>query len=214
MAIECATRWRNKWQNSFLKVSLLSNFLIFHSISSTQFTSSHGSCSINKAVHKIFAIFIRKHLCWNLFLIKLQIFRLQHSCFPVNMTKFLRRHISKKVCEQLLLLIIVEGNKIFLKKACFTFIARTFASDTRRRRDISAPVPPRDLWFSCFLPEIPFLSKLGPKIKIVNLSLHLVHRLYRTQWWCLLFLIYTRNTLFGQVWFQKSKLSFKLKPAT
>ena len=44
------------------------------------------------------AIFIGKHLCWSLFLIRLQAFqdcnfikmRLQHRCFPVNIAKFLR----------------------------------------------------------------------------------------------------------------------------
>ena len=40
------------------------NFLLFRSI--------HQRCSIKKAVLKNFAIFIRKHLRWSLFLIKLQ----------------------------------------------------------------------------------------------------------------------------------------------
>ena len=35
---------------------------------------------------KNFAIFTGKHLCWSLFLIKLQAFR----CFPMNIAKFLR----------------------------------------------------------------------------------------------------------------------------
>ena len=47
---------------------------------------------------KISLMFIGKRLCWNLFLIKLQAFRLaifiksgpQPSCFSVNFTKFLR----------------------------------------------------------------------------------------------------------------------------
>ena len=34
--------------------------------------SSHRRCSIKKAVFKNFTLFIRKHLCWSLFLIKLQ----------------------------------------------------------------------------------------------------------------------------------------------
>ena len=37
--------------------------------------SSHLSCSIEKTVLKNFAIFTGKHLCWSLFLIKLQDFR-------------------------------------------------------------------------------------------------------------------------------------------
>ena len=46
-----------------------------------------------------FALFTGKHLCWSLFLTKLQTFmsatfikkRLQHRCFPVNIAKSLRR---------------------------------------------------------------------------------------------------------------------------
>ena len=49
-------------------------------------------------VLKIFPIFTGKHLCWRLFLIKLQAFqtynfikmRLQHRCLPVNIAQFLR----------------------------------------------------------------------------------------------------------------------------
>ena len=49
-------------------------------------------------VLKIFPIFTGKHLCWRLFLIKLQAFqtynfikmRLQHRCLPVNTAQFLR----------------------------------------------------------------------------------------------------------------------------
>ena len=48
-----------------------------------------------KAVLKSFAIFTGKHLCWILLLIKLQACnsvkkRLQHSCFPVSIARFLR----------------------------------------------------------------------------------------------------------------------------
>ena len=49
-------------------------------------------------VLKIFPVFTGKHLCWRLFLIKLQAFqtynfikmRLQHRCLPVNIAQFLR----------------------------------------------------------------------------------------------------------------------------
>ena len=71
--------------------------------------SSHQRCSIKKAVLKNFAIFLRKHLFWSLFLIKLQTFRsttlikrLQHRCFPVNIANFLKP-ILKNICKQLLL---------------------------------------------------------------------------------------------------------------
>ena len=48
-----------------------------------------------KGVLKHFAIFTGKHLFWSLFLIKLQASRslkkrLQHKCFPVNLTKHLK----------------------------------------------------------------------------------------------------------------------------
>ena len=39
-------------------------------------------------------------------------------------------------------------------------------------------------------------------------------RIYRIQWWCLLFLFQTANTFFGQIWSKKSKLSVKLKFGT
>ena len=51
-----------------------------------------------KAVHKDFAIFMRKYLCGSLFLIMLQAFRkkrLQRRCFPVINAKFLRTPILK-----------------------------------------------------------------------------------------------------------------------
>ena len=50
-----------------------------------------------------------KQLCWRLFLIKnldLQSWnfiknRLQHSCFPVNIVKYLRTPVLKNICERL-----------------------------------------------------------------------------------------------------------------
>ena len=66
-----------------------------------------------KAVLKNFSIFTRKHLCWSLFLIKLQTFRsldekfywkrLEHGCFSMSIAKFLRILISRNICEWLLL---------------------------------------------------------------------------------------------------------------
>ena len=70
------------------------------------FRSSHQRCSVKKAVHKNFAIFTRKHLCWSFFLMKLQAYRkqrLQHRCFPVINTKFLRTPLLKDICKQLLM---------------------------------------------------------------------------------------------------------------
>ena len=59
-----------------------------------------------KAVFKHFAIFIGKHLCCILFLIKMQDLikkRPQNKCFSVNIAKISRTCILKNICEQLLL---------------------------------------------------------------------------------------------------------------
>ena len=69
--------------------------------------SSHQRCSIEKSVLKNFAIFTGKQLRWSLDLQALRpatLFkRLQHRCFPVNIAKFLRTLILKKICKQQLL---------------------------------------------------------------------------------------------------------------
>ena len=68
-----------------------------------------------------------------------------------------------------------------------------------------------------FRQEIPFLSKFGPKIKIVSLSWDLVHRLIQIckfQWWCSLFQFLTRNTSFGQIWSKNQNWQFQLKVVT
>ena len=58
--------------------------------------SSRSQMFFKIDVLKNFAIFTGKHLCWSLFLIKLQAFK----CFPVNIAKFLR---SSFFIENLLL---------------------------------------------------------------------------------------------------------------
>ena len=70
----------------------------------------HRKCSIKKPVLKNFAVFTGKHLCWSLFLINVAglrlvtyLKRLQHRCFPVNIAKFLRTPILKKICQPWLL---------------------------------------------------------------------------------------------------------------
>ena len=47
-----------------------------------------------KGVLNNFTFFTGKHVCW----------RLQQACFPVNIAKFLKAPILKKICERLLLL--------------------------------------------------------------------------------------------------------------
>ena len=65
---------------------------------------------------KNFAVFTSKHLCWRLFLIKLQTCnfikkRLQHRYFPVNIAKFLRTSTLKNICERLLLILVIAQLK-------------------------------------------------------------------------------------------------------
>ena len=74
------------------------------------FRSSHRRCSVKKGVLKKFGNFTGKHLCWSLFLIKLQAQslvkkRLQHWRFPVKFAEFLRTSILKNICERLLLFV-------------------------------------------------------------------------------------------------------------
>ena len=62
----------------------------------------------NKAVLKNFSTLTGKYMRSSLFLIKLWHFRsatkrLQHRCFLVNIAKFLKKLILKKICERLLL---------------------------------------------------------------------------------------------------------------
>ena len=71
------------------------------------FGSSHHMCSTRKAVLNNFSILTGKHLCWNLFLIKLKACnfirkRLQRKFFHVNIVKFLRTHNLQNICKRLL----------------------------------------------------------------------------------------------------------------
>ena len=70
--------------------------------SCTLFRSSHSQIIFKIDVFQHFANLARQHLCWCLFLIKLQAFRsatplkkTQHRCFPVEFTKFLRAPFSQ-----------------------------------------------------------------------------------------------------------------------
>ena len=77
--------------------------------SSTIFRSSHGRCSIQKAILKHCVIFTGKQLCRGLFFNKIALHqaynfikkRLQHRYFLVNIGKFIRRLILKNISEQL-----------------------------------------------------------------------------------------------------------------
>ena len=68
--------------------------------------------AVTGGVLKNFVIFTVKHLCWSLFLIKLQAYkfiekRLQNWCFPLHVRKFLRTSILKNISEGLLLIILL-----------------------------------------------------------------------------------------------------------
>ena len=108
--------------------------------------SSYRRCSVKKAVLKNFSIFTGKQLCWSLFLMKLQAWRL-HRCFPVNIVKFFRTLILKNICERLLLVnFSLENTDLFrvftASKECFkslsgsnlTFFKRTPHPQKRENR--------------------------------------------------------------------------------
>ena len=75
-------------------------------------------------VLKNFVIFTGKHLCWSLFLKRLQTWkfiekRLQHRCFPLHIRKFLTTLILKNIDERLLLIILLVQQFIcFLMSLC------------------------------------------------------------------------------------------------
>ena len=69
--------------------------------------NSHCSDFFKKVVLKNFSIFIGKHLCRSLFLIKV----FQHRYFPGNIAEFFITPILKNICEQLLLNVIFSSNE-------------------------------------------------------------------------------------------------------
>ena len=84
-----------------------------------------------KVVLKNFSNFTAKHLCWSLFLIKLQNLRpatlLKRDfkiCFPVKFAKFLRTPTLKNICERLLL---HEHTSVAYLKPCQTSKMKGFA---------------------------------------------------------------------------------------
>ena len=63
---------RNFWENLYWEMIFLT---VIFSKFCKKFRDSHPSCSIKKDLLKNFIIFTGKHLCWILFLIKLQDWR-------------------------------------------------------------------------------------------------------------------------------------------
>ena len=77
---------------------------------SVQFQKQPPKVFCKKGVLENFSSFTGKHLCWSLYLIKLQVFMpatllktLQHRYFHVKFTKFLRTLILKNICQRLFL---------------------------------------------------------------------------------------------------------------
>ena len=67
-----------------------------------------------------------KHLCWSLFLIKLQACkfiekRLQYWCFPLHVNKFLRTPILKYISKRLLLIILLVQPFIFFRMSLYNY---------------------------------------------------------------------------------------------
>ena len=104
--------------------------------------SSRSQMLFKIGVLKNFSIFTRKHLCWILFLIKLQAWRpsfllkkrLQHRFFPVNIAKFLRTaflsnpfcslYFSEILCDDRILWTSLDTKLTFLYifYYCFVFL--------------------------------------------------------------------------------------------
>ena len=102
-----------KLSNTFVKslVIVFSQILSRSQISRSQMFFKIG-------VLKNFIIFTGKHLWCSLFLSHFIKKRLQHSCFPVNIAKFLRTNFSTEHLRWLLLYIIWQH----CKKATFKLI--------------------------------------------------------------------------------------------
>ena len=76
-----------------------------------------------KGAMKNFARFTGKYLCLSLCLLELQVFKLQHRCFPVKFAKLLRTPILKNIWKRLLLywgVFVIDKTQInMLKKDLF-----------------------------------------------------------------------------------------------
>ena len=106
--------WRRRFltRSNFLSATLLAcisgstSIVLFSQEKPLQWTEIHththtrSNCSqvfFKRAILKNFAKFIRKHLCWKLFLITLQ------ACFPVNFPKIFRTAFFQNNSKELLL---------------------------------------------------------------------------------------------------------------
>ena len=114
---------------------------------------SHRKFSMKKAVLKNFAIFPKKHLYWSLFfmkwLIKIIDFikkGLQHRCFPVNISNFLRSCSYGSELARLAGLAHLGEISIFSRNSCKNIMCSYERSEPGRLGGISldfAGIPPR-----------------------------------------------------------------------
>ena len=90
------------------KIMTQKDFNFLKIIFSESFGGSHKRCSIKKLFLKILQYSLKTSVLESLFNkvtglhpCNLTKKRLLHSCFPVNIVKFLRTPILKKICKQL-----------------------------------------------------------------------------------------------------------------
>ena len=84
----------------------------------------------SRNVLKNFVIFTGKHLCWSLFLIKLQVCkfiekRLRRQCFPLHVRKLLRTPILKSTANGCFCLFFQFSN-LFVFVCLFTIVKKSY----------------------------------------------------------------------------------------
>ena len=94
----CETCSKLTIKTSKRRYELRSDFII---VNFEQIQKQPPEYSIKETVLKNLTLFTEKHLCWGLQSCNFITKRLQHRCFPVNITKFLRTDILKNICERL-----------------------------------------------------------------------------------------------------------------
>ena len=113
----CLENGENFWCSRWYKISPWSAKIQMHL---DQGRNNHWSCSIKVGFLKNVAIFIRNHLCWSLFLTKLQVFSPAASLiqlFPYEHCEILQTPILKIICVRLLL-------TRHTKTICFLFLEK------------------------------------------------------------------------------------------
>ena len=94
--------WDHSCDNHKIKNKILCT-LIEPTNNNSLYRSSYQRRSVKRGVPKIFSNFTEKHLCWSIFLIKVQVL--------VKLAKLLRTPILKNICKRLLLLLVANYNR-------------------------------------------------------------------------------------------------------